>query len=345
MHRAPLPIRIAALLGAIALFLVAGGGALAVADDYRTRDILPAGAAAGGVDLTGLSRSQALDLVTASVAEPLAKPLTVRYGERRFEVDASRYVTVDVETMIATAFEPRVTAPLADRVLDRTLGRPAGAQADVLVTVDEAALDAWVDDVASRVDTSSVDATLTITGGALELVPSRVGESVDRTAARAALKEALAKGQKTVDLPVALTEPVVGDDDLGRVIVVDISERTLVLYDGVTAEKSYRVAVGTPGHPTPRGSFQITLKRYMPTWSNPGSAWAAAMPRSIPPGPSNPLGTRALNLSAPGIRIHGTSANSSIGTAASHGCIRMHRWDIEDLYERVGVGTPVFIVR
>jgi lipoprotein-anchoring transpeptidase ErfK/SrfK len=68
------------------------------------------------------------------------------------------------------------------------------------------------------------------------------------------------------------------------------------------------------------------------------------MPPYIPPGPGNPLGTRALNLSAPGIRIHGTIKNYSIGTAASHGCMRMHMWDVEDLYPRVKVGTRVIIV-
>jgi len=87
-------------------------------------------------------------------------------------------------------------------------------------------------------------------------------------------------------------------------------------------------------------------KRYRPTWSNPApNGWGKGMPASIPPGPSNPLGTRALNLNASGIRIHGTNKDGSIGRAASHGCMRMHRWDIEDLYERVEVGTPVLIVR
>jgi lipoprotein-anchoring transpeptidase ErfK/SrfK len=67
------------------------------------------------------------------------------------------------------------------------------------------------------------------------------------------------------------------------------------------------------------------------------------MPAYIPPGPSNPLGTRALNLDASGIRIHGTTQDWSIGHAASHGCMRMHRWDVEELYELVEVGTPVII--
>ena len=68
------------------------------------------------------------------------------------------------------------------------------------------------------------------------------------------------------------------------------------------------------------------------------------MPASIPPGPSNPLGTRALNINAPGIRIHGTSNLASLGTAASHGCIRMSIADSEYLFERVDVGTPVIII-
>ena len=69
------------------------------------------------------------------------------------------------------------------------------------------------------------------------------------------------------------------------------------------------------------------------------------MPSYIGPGPSNPLGTRALYLDAPGIRIHGTNNIASVGTPASHGCMRMVRHDVEDLYPRVPVGTPIWIVK
>jgi L,D-transpeptidase ErfK/SrfK len=69
------------------------------------------------------------------------------------------------------------------------------------------------------------------------------------------------------------------------------------------------------------------------------------MPSYIGPGPRNPLGTRALYLNASGIRIHGTNNSNSIGTAASHGCMRLRRADIEDLYPLVPIGTPVFIRR
>jgi L,D-transpeptidase ErfK/SrfK len=89
----------------------------------------------------------------------------------------------------------------------------------------------------------------------------------------------------------------------------------------------------------------VTLKRYLPTWVNPWSKWSMDMPAKIGPGPGNPLGTRALNLSAPGIRIHGTPHARSIGYSVSHGCIRMRMPDVEALYPLVPKGTPVFIVK
>ena len=67
------------------------------------------------------------------------------------------------------------------------------------------------------------------------------------------------------------------------------------------------------------------------------------MPQTIPPGPANPLGLRALPLSAPGILIHGTPEDSSIGHWASHGCIRMHEADVLALYPLVPVGTKVIV--
>ena len=345
MHRASLSVRIIALFGAIALFLLSGGGALAVADDYLNREVLSAGSTVAGLDVSGLTREQARELVEAEVAQPLVAPVTVRHAGRTFTLDAGSMISVDVAGMVDAAFEPKITAALPFRVADRVLGRASGGDADVVLALDAEGIARWLDEVAASVDTTSADASMTVEADKIVVVPSRVGETVDRSATTEALEAALAGGVKDVELAVTYTKPTVTEDTLGTAILVDISERRLYLYDKGALVKEYGVAVGAPGFPTPRGNFEIVLKRYRPTWSNPGSAWAAGMPASIPPGPSNPLGTRALNLDAPGIRIHGTSKDSSIGTAASHGCMRMHRWDIEDLYERVEVGTPVFIVR
>jgi len=108
--------------------------------------------------------------------------------------------------------------------------------------------------------------------------------------------------------------------------------------------KSYPCAVGRPEYPTPKGHWKVVGKRKNPAWYNPGSAWAASMPKVIPPGPSNPLGTRAIELNASAIRIHGTSNPGSVGHAASHGCIRMYRNDIEELFDEVSIGVPCDIV-
>lgn len=345
MHRATLPVRIAALVVSFFLFALAGGAAAAVADDYLVREVLPAGAVVAGVDLSGMTRAAAREALEAHVVAPLGEPITVSRGDATFTLDAASMITVDIDAMVDAAFEPRRLSALPERVIDRVTGRQIGGSTGLIVTLDEPALDGWLHEVAASVETTPADAKIALKDGSVVIEPSRTGVSIDTTITAAALREALTGGAKSVEAAVIHTEPEVTESELGPAILVDISERKLYLYESGAVAKTYGVAVGTPGHPTPRGEFEITLKRYMPTWSNPGSAWAEGMPQTIGPGPDNPLGTRALNINAPGIRIHGTTANSSIGTAASHGCMRMHRWDIEDLYERVEVGTPVFIVR
>lgn len=126
-------------------------------------------------------------------------------------------------------------------------------------------------------------------------------------------------------------------------IVVTISARRLQLWRDGKVVKTYSVAVGQPAYPTPTGTFVVVNKQSDPTWTPPpGSAWAKGL-GPIPPGPGNPLGTRWIGTSAPAVGIHGTYADSSIGTAASHGCIRMHIPDVEALYEEVAVGMPVIL--
>jgi lipoprotein-anchoring transpeptidase ErfK/SrfK len=118
------------------------------------------------------------------------------------------------------------------------------------------------------------------------------------------------------------------------------------LYDGLKLKTTFPVATGQLGiYPTPLGHWQIVNKRINPTWVNPAKdTWGAGEPDFIPPGPDNPLGTRALDLNAAGIRIHGTPSDASIGHYASHGCIRMHIPDSERLFGLVEIGTPVIIV-
>jgi len=127
-----------------------------------------------------------------------------------------------------------------------------------------------------------------------------------------------------------------------KLIKINRADCTLTLIDEGKVVKTYGCAVGQPAYPTPAGDFVITEKTVDPTWTPPPSPWAVGLD-PVPPGPGNPLGTRFMRLSDSAVGIHGTHADSSIGTHASHGCIRMHISDNEQLFTMVYVGTPVAI--
>jgi lipoprotein-anchoring transpeptidase ErfK/SrfK len=159
-----------------------------------------------------------------------------------------------------------------------------------------------------------------------------------------ATEKAVRKLQARYGLEV---DGVVGGNVLNALsgqIVVDIGDLRLYLYRGGSLVKTYPVATGQPTYPTPTGTYSIVTMTKDPTWLPPNSDWAKdAQP--IPPGTENPLGTRWMGTSASGVGIHGVppSEDGSIGTYASHGCIRMHNWDAVDLFDRIVIGMPVII--
>jgi L,D-transpeptidase ErfK/SrfK len=125
--------------------------------------------------------------------------------------------------------------------------------------------------------------------------------------------------------------------------VIKRGANTLSLYNGMRFVKSFGVATGQRQYPTPLGRFRVVVKWKNPWWYPPNSAWARGK-EPVPPGPGNPLGTRWMGISSPGVGIHGTPEPGSIGYSVSHGCIRMRIPDAEWLFNRVTVGTTVFIV-
>lgn len=130
--------------------------------------------------------------------------------------------------------------------------------------------------------------------------------------------------------------------ELGPKIVVSLGDFTLELRENGRVLKSYSIAHGQPAYPTPTGEFHVADMVMNPTWLPPDSAWAREA-QPIAPGPNNPLGTRWIGLNSGLVGIHGTNDDGSIGSRASHGCIRMHIEDVEDLYGRIQMGTPVSI--
>jgi lipoprotein-anchoring transpeptidase ErfK/SrfK len=344
MYRDSTTARILTITLIAVLLLISGGSALALADDLLRRDVMPTGASIDGNPVGGLSRANAAALVEEKVKGALLAPATIRFRDRSFQLDPSGYVSVDVEGMLDTALAPRTDAPVYARVLARLTGAPVGTEVKTAMKIDEAKLGAWIASIEPQVALPAVDASLSVTTGMLRIIPEAKGAAIDTSAAPQALLAGLLEGSKDIALPVRSIEPSLTLATMGKTIFVKLRTRRLYLYQGDQLEKEFGVAIGTPAYPTPKGEFKIINKRRNPTWSNPGSGWAASMPSYIGPGPGNPLGTRALYLNSPGIRIHGTTKDYSIGTAASHGCMRMHRSDIEDLFERVPIGTRVIIV-
>jgi len=170
-------------------------------------------------------------------------------------------------------------------------------------------------------------------------VGSRIGDEAIAAVRRFQRRRGLA-----VD---GLVGPDVRSTLLGKLparVQIDLSARSLTLFRGRTAAKSWPVAVGQPAYPSPTGSFRVVDKQIDPVWTPPDSPWAAELD-TIPAGPGNPLGTRWIGTSRSAIGIHGTYAEASIGTAASHGCIRMRIADVEELFRQVRIGTPIAIRR
>jgi lipoprotein-anchoring transpeptidase ErfK/SrfK len=138
-------------------------------------------------------------------------------------------------------------------------------------------------------------------------------------------------------------KPKVTRRNFGPVIVIRRNSNKLFLYNGMASWRLFAVATGQSRYATPLGRFTIVVKWRNPWWYPPNSPWAQGQ-QPIPPGPNNPLGTRWMGLSAPGVGIHGTPSDASIGYSVSHGCIRMHIPQAEWLFNHVEVGTTVFIV-
>ncbi|KAA6458379.1 L,D-transpeptidase [Acidobacteria bacterium AB60] len=121
-----------------------------------------------------------------------------------------------------------------------------------------------------------------------------------------------------------------------RVLVVSIQDRKLALVEDGQVRKIYNVAVGKPATPSPVGTFKIVRRVANPVYQHEG--------KTVQPGPANPVGTRWMGLSIPGYGIHGTNVPNSIGKATSHGCIRLGRADLEELYALVSVGDTVELI-
>lgn len=320
---------IASIVSALALPSTAGA-AVSYGTQRVTADI-----SIGGIPLQGMGEPAARATILQASVLPTMPPVVVAAGATVFQFAPAAGLVPDIDGMLAQAFEPTDTV---------------GLTIEPRFVVSSSAVNGWVGSMGTTLNRPAINAKRSIRSRRLYISPEIAGRKVDATTGKAALRTALlarldapASEQPTVTVPLLTVAPRVTRRNIGKTILVSQREFKVLLYNGTRVEKTYRCAVGMSRYPTPNGIFKIIGKNPHPGWTNPGSDWGTNMPGYIGPGPSNPLGLRALYLNSPGIRIHGTAKYSSIGTRASHGCIRLANPQVVDIYPRVPIGTPVYI--
>jgi lipoprotein-anchoring transpeptidase ErfK/SrfK len=298
------------------------------------------GVAAGGTDVSGLTLAEAEAKLAAVNAPLVDRPITVQVAGRTFTLTPSK----DVDF----TFDARKSARRAYNAGLKPHTTPINVE--LYVKYSSKKLTAFVSGVRDKVDRAARDARVVITLRRIRRAPSRNGRTIDTKALYAGARAALRDQASTrVLLPkLKAVKPKLttagATRAYGTIVTIDRANFRLRLFKRLKLSKTYRVAVGLPGYPTPTGRYSIANKAVNPAWTAPNRPWAGAYANETVPGGSaeNPLKARWLGI-VDGVGIHGTGIPGSIGTRASHGCIRMTVPDVIDLYPRVPVGTPVLI--
>ena len=296
------------------------------------------GVSAAGVDVSNLTLEEAATKL-APLGDRLRKNVQVSVAGKQFSMTVKQ---------IGFVFDPAKTARRAYNAGREANGRPVDVP--LFITFRKAGVQAFAGSVDRAVYVAPVNATVRITLKRIIKRRAKLGRDLDAaaltTAIQAVLIDPLAK--RVIKPGRKVARPAINANDLARVyrtvVTIDRANFKLRLFKNLRLSKTYGVAVGAPGYPTPTGSFRISNKAVNPVWNAPNKPWAGEFAgQSISGGSaSNPLKARWLGI-ANGVGIHGTGAEYSIGTRASHGCIRMRVADVIDLYPRVPVGTPVLI--
>ena len=301
--------------------------AVAIAPSAGSPRTIENGVRIAGINVGGLDVGQARQQISAR----FGTPLRFRFGKHRWKVRSER-LGLDLAASV-------------DDAVSRGLRADSGDDIEVRAEIDRAKVRSYVESLEERFGSSAEDARIeTLDEGRPVLSAEQWGLAVRRGTMVAGITRTL-KTRIRQEIPVVTKtlKPTVTRANFGPVIVIHRGSNQLALFNGEQPWRSFRVATGQARYPTPTGSFSIVDMQRDPWWRPPDSDWAKGL-KPIPPGPGNPLGTRWMGLSAPGVGIHGTPDPASIGYSASHGCIRMLIPEATWLFDHVRIGTPVLIV-
>jgi hypothetical protein len=344
-----MPRRLAAVVTLAVVVLLVGAGSL-YAFDRQVKTKIADGVTVNGIDVSGLKPEQARARLQAALVEPLTRPVTVRHKGRRFRLTAEQAsIAVDIDGSVERAMAVSTDGNVFTRTWREVRGNALDADVEAKVAWDRSAVRRLIRRVKKKVTIEARDASLDLESGQVEPVPSRDGLAVKRGLRREIESELLDMGKRRlVRLRTKVVEPEVTTAELAEkypaVIVVNRGSYQLTFYKDLKVHKTYGIAVGQVGLETPAGLYHIQNKAVDPAWHVPNSDWAGDLAGTIVPGgtPQNPLKARWMGI-YDGAGIHGTDASGSIGSAASHGCIRMLIPDVIELYDQVPVGAPIYI--
>ncbi len=336
-----------ALVAAVLVLLVGAVGAYAL--DAANRDKIADGVTVGGVDVGGESTDDAKRMLRAKLVEPLEHPVTVTHEKQKFTLSPEEIdVRADIDGMVDEAQDVSQEGGLPSRLVRYATGGEVDREITPRISYSNDAVDDFIAGVAAKVNRDPQDATVDPTPTSLTPVPAQDGIQLRAEDLREKVDAALQSPKaRTVEARVVRTEPEVTEKELASqypsYITIERGSFTLRLFRDLKLAKEYTIAVGAQGYDTSAGLYDIQSKQVNPTWYVPDEAWAGDLAgTTVPPGPDNPLQARWMGFNG-GAGIHGTSDVGSLGSAASHGCIRMAVPDVIELYDQVDVGTPVYI--
>ena len=303
--------------------------------------VIRPGVTVAGLDVGGQTLSQAAGTIDRAYRHQLVtRNVSVRVGGKGYSLATKK---------VALVFDP---AKSARRAFVKGNKTPPEQAVDVLpwTRYDKRKLAAFVARVDRSARVAPRNATVRITLRHIRKRSSKSGREMDDGRLVKALALALTdpRAARQVRGKRKVVRAAVRSKDLARrygtVVTISKSSFRLRLFKRLKFVKSYGVAIGQPAYPTPSGLFSIANKAVNPPWTAPNSPWAGAYRNETVAGGSaeNPLKARWMGI-VNGVGIHGTGEPGSIGSRASHGCIRMTVPDVIDLFKRVELGTPVLI--
>ena len=339
--------KIALITGIVVVLLGAAG---AYAYDSSQKDKIADGVTIGGVDVGGMNAEEAKSAVHARLLAPLSHSLKVGYDGQSWKLTGkSLKIHADLDLAVEEALDESQSGGFPGRLVRYVTGGNLDERISPDITYSEPAVNKFVRKVAEAIDREPQDASVDPSGDSLEVVPAQNGRKLRDNLLTQQIAAAVlnADADHTIAAQTHATKPEVTGSEVASqypsYLTLDRSTFTLRFWKNLKLDKTYTVAVGMEGLETPEGLYHIQEKEENPVWRVPESSWAGSLAgETIPPGPENPIKARWMGIFE-GAGIHGTEETESLGSAASHGCVRMAIPDVEELYDQVEVGTPIYI--